>query len=331
MPTLGVYRHLTQCSGADRTFCVLAIDHRDNLIAELQKHRTSPVAYEEVVAFKTSVARLSPCATAVLIDPDYGARALICGAIPGGVGALAPLEVTNYQPHPSQRKPDMIPDWSVTKLKRAGFAGAKLLLYYHPDADDAEEKTNLLDRVVAECDREQVPLFLEPITYSPDPSRELDNGQRREAVIAAARHFSRRGVAVMKMEFPIDVKADPDERVWTAALAELNDACATPWALLSAGVSYDVFVRQAQLACEAGASGVIAGRAVWADAVRLSGRDRDQFIETEGKRRVDQLREICRTLATPWTRKAPVPELPQRWYAEAAGPEPSNASTLRAF
>jgi tagatose-1,6-bisphosphate aldolase len=208
MPTLGVYRHLTQCSGADGTFCVLAIDHRDNLVAELQKHRTSPVAYEEVVAFKTSVARLSPCATAVLIDPDYGARALICGAIPGGVGALAPLEVTNYRPHPSQRKPDMIPDWSVTKLKRAGFAGAKLLLYYHPDADDAEAKTNLLDRVVAECDREQVPLFLEPITYSPDPSRELDNGQRREAVIAAARHFSRRGVAVMKMEFPIDVKAD---------------------------------------------------------------------------------------------------------------------------
>jgi hypothetical protein len=96
-------------------------------------------------------------------------------------------------------------------------------------------------------------------------------------------------------------------------------------------VSYDVFVRQAQLACEAGASGVIAGRAVWADAVPLSGPDRDHFIETEGKRRVDQLREICRTLATPWTRKAPVPELPQRWYAEAAGPELSNASTLRAF
>jgi tagatose-1,6-bisphosphate aldolase len=69
MPTLGVYRHLTQCSGADGTFCVLALYHRDNLIAELQKHRTSPVAYEEVVAFKTSVARLSPRATAVLIDP----------------------------------------------------------------------------------------------------------------------------------------------------------------------------------------------------------------------------------------------------------------------
>jgi tagatose 1,6-diphosphate aldolase len=315
MSSLGLYRHLTQCSGADGTFCILALDHRDNLIAELQKHHTAPIAYEDVVGFKTSVARLAAYATAVLIDPDYGARALICGAIPGGVGTLAPLEVTDYRPHPSQRKPRFIPDWSVGKLKRAGFAGAKLLLYYHPDADDAQEKTRLVDRIVAECDREQVPLFLEPITYSPDPSRDLDSGQRREAVIAAARHFSRRGVAVMKLEFPLDAKAEPDEQVWADALAELNDACAAPWALLSAGVSYDVFVRQTRLACQAGASGVIAGRAVWTDAVALSGLERERFIETEGKRRVNELREICRTLATPWTSKASSPVLLQRWYA----------------
>jgi tagatose 1,6-diphosphate aldolase len=329
MQTLGLFRHLAQCSGPDGTFCILAVDHRDNLVAELQKHRTAPVAYEDVVAFKTSVARLAACATAVLIDPDYGARALTTGVIPGGIGALAPLEVTDYRPHPSLRQPRMIPDWSVAKLKRAGFAGAKLLLYYHPDAADAQQKTDLVDRIVAECDREQVPLFLEPITYSPDPSRELDSGQRRDAVIAAARHFSRRGAAVMKMEFPLDVKAEPDERAWTAALRELNDACAAPWALLSAGVSYEVFTRQARLACEAGASGVIAGRAVWADAVPLSGPDRDRFVETEGTRRVNELREICRTLATPWMRRTPAPELPQRWYAETAGSELSNASRLQ--
>src|ERR671937_945075 len=104
MCSLGVYRRLTQCSGADGTFTILALDHRDNLIAELQKHHGA-IDYEHVVDFKTSVARLAEGATAVLIDPDYGARALTCGAIPGDVGALAPLEVTDYRPHPSQRKP----------------------------------------------------------------------------------------------------------------------------------------------------------------------------------------------------------------------------------
>ncbi|HXW08740.1 MAG TPA: tagatose 1,6-diphosphate aldolase [Vicinamibacterales bacterium] len=313
MSNLGLFRRLAQCSGDEGTFCILAIDHRDNLIAELQKHHT-PVAYEDVVGFKTSVARLAEGATAVLIDPDYGARALINRVIPGAVGTLAPLEVTDYRPHPSQRKPRFIPGWSVAKLKRAGFAGAKLLLYYHPDADDARDKTSIVDRVVADCASEEVPLFLEPITYSPDPSRDLDNWQRREAVIAAARHFSRRGVAIMKMEFPLDVKAERNEQVWADALAELNDACAVPWALLSAGVPYEVFVRQARLACQAGASGIIAGRAVWADAVALSGPDRERFLETEGRRRVDELREICRT-ATPWTRKVEMPMLEERWYA----------------
>jgi tagatose 1,6-diphosphate aldolase len=315
MSSLGLFRHLTQCSDVEGTFCILAIDHRDNLVAELQKHQTSPIAYEDVVHFKTSVARLAECATAVLIDPDYGAAALVSGAIPGRVGALAPLEVTDYRPHPSQRKPRFIPDWSVGKLKRAGFAGAKLLLYYHPDADDAGEKTDLVDRVVAECDREQVPLFLEPITYSPDPSRDLNSMQRKGAVVAAARHFSRRGVAVMKLEFPLDVRAEPDEQTWADALAELNEACAAPWALLSAGVSYEVFVRQTRLACRAGASGVIAGRAVWSDAVPLSGPERERFVESEGRRRVVELREICRSFATPWTSKASRPVLPQRWYA----------------
>src|SRR5919109_3030331 len=101
MSSLGLYRHLRQCSGADGTFCILALDHRDNLISELQKHHTHPIAHEHVVRFKTTVARLAQWATAVLIDPDYGAEALTSGAIPGGVGTLAPLEVTDYRPHPS--------------------------------------------------------------------------------------------------------------------------------------------------------------------------------------------------------------------------------------
>jgi tagatose 1,6-diphosphate aldolase len=239
---------------------------------------------------------------------------LVAGGVPGSIGLLAPLEVTDYRPHPSQRKPQFIPDWGVSKLKRAGFSGAKLLLYFHPDADDAEDKTKLLDRIVAECEVEQVPLFLEPITYSPDPARVLDNVERRRAVVAAARHFSQRGVTVMKMEFPLDVKEDPDEGHWADALAELNDACAVPWALLSAGVPYDAFVRQTKLACMAGASGVIAGRAVWADAVRLTGPERERFIETEARRRVTELRDICRAHGTPWTSKVPRPEVTERWY-----------------
>src|SRR5436190_18760036 len=104
MSSVGVYRGLTQCSDARGTFNVLAIDHRNNLVAELQKHQPTKVDYQTVVDFKTSVIRhLTLGASAVLTDPDYGFPAMLDGALPGYVGLIAPLEVTDYSPHPSKR------------------------------------------------------------------------------------------------------------------------------------------------------------------------------------------------------------------------------------
>src|SRR5262245_48362620 len=131
MSTIGIHRSLAQLSDATRTFAILAIDHRDNLIADLQKHRAAPVDADAVIGFKRSVIRLADEATAVLLDPDYGMPAVVAGIVPGRVGLLAPLEVTDYRPHPSQRHPRLIPDWSASTLRRAGISGAKLLLYFH--------------------------------------------------------------------------------------------------------------------------------------------------------------------------------------------------------
>jgi tagatose-1,6-bisphosphate aldolase len=313
MATIGVYRSLTQCSDASRTFSILAIDHRDNLVADLQQHREATVTGDAVVAFKRSVIRLADAASAVLLDPDYGMPSVAAGIVPGRVGLLAPLEVTDYRPHPSQRQPRLIPDWGPAALRRAGINGAKLLIYYHPDAADAADKTALVDRLVEECAGQDVPLFLEPIAYSLDPNARLSADDHRRVVIESARHFSRRGPAIMKMEFPADAGAD--ERDWIDGLKALDAACATPWALLSAGVAYDTFLRQTILACQAGASGVIAGRAVWTEAVPLDGAEREAFIDTVARRRLEQLAAISRALATPWTQKVKAPELAPRWYA----------------
>src|SRR5690349_5457333 len=101
MLSVGAYRRLSQCSDARGIFTVLAIDHRANLVAEMQKNSAQPVRYQDVVAFKSSVAQyLAPTASGILTDPDYGFPGLVNGAIPGNIGLIAPLEVTNYDPHP---------------------------------------------------------------------------------------------------------------------------------------------------------------------------------------------------------------------------------------
>jgi tagatose-1,6-bisphosphate aldolase len=314
MSAIGIRRALAQCSDAHSTFSILAVDHRDNLIADLQKHRTAAVTADDVVAFKRSVTRAAGAASAVLLDPDYGLPSVAAGVVPGAVGLLAPLEVTDYRPHPSQRQPRLIPDWNAAKLRRAGISGAKLLIYYHPDADDAAAKTALVDRLASECAAEGVPLFLEPIAYSLDPAAKLSAADHRRVVIESARHFSPRGASIMKMEFPVDVSAERDERVWMEALRELDAACVTPWALLSGGAPWDTFLRQTILACQSGASGVIAGRAVWSEAVALDGAERDAFIDHVARRRLDQLASIARALATPWTKKVKALDLAPRWY-----------------
>jgi tagatose 1,6-diphosphate aldolase len=218
MITPGEFRRLSQCGDEAGTFCILAIDHRDNLIAELQKGRNEPVERATVVAFKSAVLHAAGAASAVLLDPDYGMPAVMDGLVPAHIGLLAPLEITDYRPHPRERQPRLIPEWDVQKLARAGFSGAKLLLYFHPDAGDAAEKTAFVDRMIEECCAHEVPLFLEPIAYSLDPARPLNAPERRQVVVASARHFSPRGAAVLKLEFPVNVVAQPDERAWDDGL-----------------------------------------------------------------------------------------------------------------
>ena len=122
MTTPGKYRHLARTSTESGHFAILAIDHRDNLKDSLQKHVAKPLTEADLSAFKlTVIQHLAPHISAVLVDPAYGIGPGIGqGALGRDVGLLAPLEVTNYAVHPSQRENTLIPDWSVAKFKRAG-------------------------------------------------------------------------------------------------------------------------------------------------------------------------------------------------------------------
>ncbi|MBZ0307911.1 MAG: tagatose-bisphosphate aldolase, partial [Anaerolineae bacterium] len=83
---------------------------------------------------------------------------------------------------------------------------------------------------------------------------------------------------------------------------------AVPWTLLSAGVDYPTFRRQTEFACRAGASGVIVGRAVWAEAVRLQGEARDHFLSHEAAARIRELGELCAAYGTDWRQKVSLTE-----------------------
>lgn len=315
--TPGKYRHLMQCSTPNGHFSIVAIDHRANLQAALNKYAVHPLTDDEFKIFKSQVIRaLAPAASAILSDPIYG----LDGCFePPYRGLLVPLELTNYDVHPSRRDTAFIPDWSVAKAKRLGASGIKLLLYFHPDDSKAEEKKRVVAEIVDECSRLDIPFFLEPIAYSPDPQRGLTNPELLEVVIESARLFSSMGVDVLKLEFPVNVSEESDEQVWLAAAEAVNRACSgVPWALLSAGVPYEVFRKQAEIACRAGASGIIAGRAVWGEAVELQGANRQQFLDTTARQRVIELGQICAAYARSWMDSVARPDFSPYWYSRYA-------------
>lgn len=309
MTTLGKFRHLSRCATPNGHFVILAIDHRGILRSAIDKHAPQPITDSEFVGFKQEVIRtLAGDASGVLTDPEYGiAAGIVNGTITPHHGLLAPLEVTNYDVDIRHREIEFIPDWSVRHIKRVGGDGVKLLLYYRPDVANAEKNIEIVRRLVDECAEEDIPFFVEPIPYSLDPSVPLSNRDLLDILVGAARLFSGMGVDILKLQFPVDADQSRDEAEWRAACQQLNEACSVPWALLSAGVDYETFTLQTRIACEAGASGVIVGRAVWNDAVTRQGAERERFLATTGRERIRELSNICAESGHPWTAGISVP------------------------
>jgi tagatose 1,6-diphosphate aldolase len=119
-------------------------------------------------------------------------------------------------------------------------------------------------------------------------------------------------VDILKAEFPLDL-AETDQNIWKAACEEISSASCVPWILLSAAADYETYLRQVTVACNAGASGIAVGRAVWQEAVFLTGLEKSEFLSQVASHRLARLASLCDALAKPYT-EFYMAELPLDWY-----------------
>ena len=311
--TIGKLRGLRQCSDASGALSLLALDHRNNLRKAVRPDAPGEVRDADLTAFKLdAAAALADRATAVLLDPELGAaQAIASGALPGDRGLIVALERTGYGGPSHARESRQLEGWGPGKVKRMGASAAKLLVYYHPASKTAREIEDLVVRVAEACAREDLLLMLEPLVYDPDPaSAGLTPAARRDAVLQAARRLAGTGVDLLKSEFPASSK---EEGEWESACRELSDASGAAWIILSAAVDFDTFLRQAQAACAAGASGVAVGRAVWNEAAPLAGEARAAFLRGEARRRMAATTALCAERARPWSEIYSAAEVEAGW------------------
>ena len=312
----GVWLGLKRTSNNQHTFTIVAFDQRGSY-AKMLPQGTS---YDTAVAIKEDVIdALSPLASAFLLAPDYGLGP--AQRLHRSCGLLMALEQTGYSGDATYRRTEMYPDWSVAQIKRMGASAVKLLVYYNPNAGELAEEIEALSRQVSEqCQAHDIAYFLEPVTYSIDldvPKSSVAFAQMRpEMICETARRLGATGPDVLKVEIPIDVNIDDDQAHWLKACEAVSAAAPVPWVLLSAGVDFPVFEQQVKIACQGGASGFLAGRAIWKESIPMSVSDRRDYLVDLGVKRLKRLTEISNAYARPWTAFYQATPARQHWFAD---------------
>lgn len=319
--TKGKYEALNRLSDDNGVISALAIDQRGSLKKMLSKTDMGGSPEEKIVEFKKLISEeLTPYASSILLDPEYGIPA--SQLRDENAGLLLAYEKTGYDATEPGRLPDLLEDWSVRRLKEAGTDAVKFLLYYDVDEDEKinEFKHVYMERVGSECAAEDIPFFLEIVTY--DANIEDVKGReyaqvKPHKVIEAMKEFSKSQyqVDVLKVEVPVNMnyvetftKENPVYSKEDAAeyYKEQSDATHLPFIFLSAGVTAEMFQETLKFAKEAGSNfnGVLCGRATWMDAVNpfaqegeKAGRD---WLQNKGKQNIQELNAVVKETANPW-------------------------------
>lgn len=321
--SLGKLRGIQQLASPKGILTVCAADHRESLKKALNPQSPEAVSYQDIVDFKLDLCRaVAPFASAILLDPLYGAsQAIASGALPGNMGLLVSMEKSGYSGEKTRRINTLLPGWNAGKAKKMGAQAAKLLIYFRPDLGEVTERQlKLVNRLANQCIKLDMPLLVEPVSYPATESPEEFAKIKPNLVIETARLVTPLPIDVLKAEFPADLSFEKDEGKLLALCHQLNEASRKPWVILSGGVNFELFRRQVQIACKAGASGFLAGRALWQEASKMSSRaERAGFMKTTTAQRLKELSEIAGECGMPWYAKAKaegavIPTMTEDWY-----------------
>lgn len=324
------YAYLQKLSDQNNVINALAIDQRGSLKKMIAENSAKKVGDEGIVNFKKEISsELTKYAPSILLDPEYGLPA--AELRDRDAGLLISYEKTGYDATEVGRLPDLLPNWSAKRIKELGADVVKILLYY--DVDEADEindqKHAFIERVGSECAAEDIPFFLEIVTYDAnnDDVKSASYAKvKPHKVNESMRVFSdaRFIVDVLKMEVPVNMSyvegyAPEGEAVYTREEAlryfkEQSEATHLPFIFLSAGVSAEMFQETVRFAKEAGSTfnGVLCGRATWKDSVAIFARDGkeivQEWLQTKGRDNIEELNKVVAASASPWTDKVAVLE-----------------------
>ncbi len=322
--TAGKLKGMKAVSNDRGVIAAAAMDQRGSLRGSIAKEKgvdKKEVTPQMMSEFKEAVVRvLTPHASAILLDPEFGLTAAKQRA--KNAGLLLAYENSGYDNTRPGRLPDLLDIWSVRRLLAAGADCIKILLYYTPfDPRETNEiKHAWVERIGAECAANDAPFFLEFVGYEEggDEKGIAFARKKPEVVAKSMEEFSKPqyGVDVLKVEVPVNMAFVQGARDCKGEFAYTRDqakehfrkaasAAKKPFIYLSAGVSNETFSDTLDLATESGVnfSGVLCGRATWKEGIpvyaKQGAKALEDWLANQGVKNIKNVNGRL-TAAKPW-------------------------------
>ncbi|GAB3029767.1 aldolase [Parafrigoribacterium mesophilum] len=251
-----------------------------------------------LVHFKLEVAKaLGPLASGFLIDRHYGFDAVRDQhLLPASTGLiLAADELTQADGGPVEETaldPVVIHD----DFDLSGVAALKLLIIWRRD-DKREERVRLAEEFIRVAAARGVLSVLEPVVRATRSELDAGTWDTDVAIREAAAELSALAPSLYKVQVPLG--GDGSEQDQRRASVELGRVITGPWVVLSQGVPLDRFLPAVVAACRAGASGFLAGRALWSDVVGAA--DPAAALREHSVPRLERLAAAVDAEARPWS------------------------------
>lgn len=272
---------------------MVAMDQRESLRHMFDQAGAGRPAEDVLVNFKLAVAAsLGPMASGFLIDRHYGFEEVRQRSLlPSRTGLILATDDLVQDPGGPVQDTDL--DLPALELDLTGVAAIKLLIIWRRD-HRREARVELARRFVAAARARGVLSVLEPVVRATPGEADFD---QEKAIREAARELSPLGQSLYKVQVPRGGSGSPAElRVGCEALAA---DITGPWVVLSQGVEREDFLRAVTAACRAGASGFLAGRALWSDVVGHP--DVSSRLTELSVPRLARLIDVVDTHARSWT------------------------------
>ena len=277
-------KDITRPSGG---FSMLAVDQREAMrLMFAAAGAPQPVADQVLTDFKVNAAKiLSPYASAILVDQQFCYRQVVeQNAVAQNCAMIVAAD--EFIPGNGIPVDSVIIDKQVDAqaVKREGGKALKLLVLWRSD-EDPQQRLEMVKEFNQICHANGLVSIIEPVVRPPRRGASFD---REQAIIDAARELGDSGADLYKVEMPLFGKGS--QQALLNASQRLNEHISMPWVILSSGIDEKLFPRAVNIAMTAGASGFLAGRAVWSSVIGLP--DTEMMLRDISVPKLQRLGEI---------------------------------------